>query len=432
MASFRIKLGSASTLVKLFSYPNKPGSTESLAETILHWFNQMLARDGFAAKGGTASVRAEGTRYFLDLEGPAEMKGYVERLLPFLKNGADALDVINKEIKKGKKKWPAWLKEIYPQLKNRFWDPLDRGNWRFFLPIGMALVKQKMVNFFHYPPMRLLDEMRDYLDDPVPVRLNELMKANGIQTEEEAWLYSTVMDGAPIAAPDDEGTIYKAAGDFRNAVHLLPIQHFHVYQQAQTELLLNTSPVDDGYTIPIVVYGTSARKSFNAIWQAGLSPGEKPTTRVEVVAGKQTPVLCSGHPYAFFAQVQTEVGAGEMKPEAWPKGVKTMVHDLAVIRWQIGMSKNPKKDPAAEWKSSLKYWNDPVQLETVYQLVLHEGSLWYPDPKSLEFTFRLSLEDVAVRAREAADAVIQSQQWKTSSRSQSAKKKTKGKPKTSK
>ena len=47
----------------------------------------------------------------------------------------------------------------------------------------------------------------------------------------------------------------------------------------------------------------------------------------------------------------------------------------------------------------------PAQLDTAYGLVLHQGSLWYPDPKSLEFTFRLSLDDVAPRAAEAAKSV---------------------------
>ena len=42
MASFSIELGSAESLVKLFTYPNRPGSTESLSDTILHWVNQML------------------------------------------------------------------------------------------------------------------------------------------------------------------------------------------------------------------------------------------------------------------------------------------------------------------------------------------------------------------------------------------------------
>ena len=77
---------------------------------------------------------------------------------------------------------------------------------------------------------------------------------------------------------------------------------------------------------------------------------------------------------------------------------------MAAIRWQIQMSKNPKVDPATDWSACLEYWNDLSRLETVYALVLHEGSLFYPDPKSLVFEFRLSLKDVKDRAFEAAEA----------------------------
>ena len=179
MASFDVELGSATTLVKLFSYPNKQGSTESLADTVLHWVDQMLARDGFATKGACASVRVEGSKYVLGLEGPAGLQGYVERLPRFLANGEAALGVIA-TIKRSKKTWPAWLKKLHPELKDRMWDPLGTGSWRYFLPLGMAMLNQKAVNFFHYPPMRLLDEMRDYLDDPVPVRLIELTRSKNI------------------------------------------------------------------------------------------------------------------------------------------------------------------------------------------------------------------------------------------------------------
>ena len=408
VSTLTLELGSAETLVKLFSYPNKPGGSESLADTILHWINQMLARDGFAGKGATASVQVNGNKYSLVLNGPDEVNDYADRLPTFLKYGEEALNVIETVIKKGKpeKPWPEWVK---PPLKNRLWDPLDRGTWRFFLPLGLAMVRQKAVNFFHYPPMRLLDQMRDYLDDPVPVRLIELMYANGIDTLEEAWLYSTVMDGAPIAAPDDEGTIYYPVKDDKSQkenppVHLLPIEKFGDYQKKLTELLLNTSSVDKGYTVPIVVYGTPARDTFNSIWKkAGLSDVKR-ANYVSIVEGKQTPVLSSRHPYAFFAQVQTSVGVGEMKPEMWESGVRAMINDLAAIRWQIQMSKNPKVDPATEWSACLEYWNDLSRLETVYALVLHEGSLFYPDPKSLVFEFRLSLKDVKDRAFEAAEA----------------------------
>ena len=395
MATYSIPLGPAESLVELFSYPNMPGSTEVLPETISHWFNQTIVRDGFGAKGATASVRVIGGQYTLELDGPAELEAYTSRLPQFLEHGRAALEVQKSLVDaKPDKPWPKWVK---PPLADKLWDPQDTGSWRFFLPFGMAMVNQKALNFFHYPPMRLLDAMRDYLDDPVPVRLIELMKANGIETDEEAWLYSTVMDGAPIAAPDDQGTIYKPNGDFSNPVHLIPIQHFHDYQRAQVELLLNVSETCEDHTVPMVVYGTPARDTFNELYGGDQELRSGHVMSVEIIDAKQTAVLSSGHPYAFYAQVQAEVGSGSILPEKWPTAIKTMAKDLVVVRWQHQMAEDPTQDPDDVLADCQKYWGDKKQRNTVAALALHQGSLLYPDPNSLQFHFALSLKEADSR-----------------------------------
>ena len=74
-----------------------------------------------------ASVRVEGTEFVLDLNGSPKMQGYVERLPLFLKHGEAALDVITGKIMKGTTTWPKW---VDPPLKDRLWDPWDRGTRR--------------------------------------------------------------------------------------------------------------------------------------------------------------------------------------------------------------------------------------------------------------------------------------------------------------
>lgn len=330
------------------------------------------------------------------------MAKYRDRLPRFLSHGLAALDVIEK-LKKVKlrpgQEWPKWLNLPKNDI-NKLWDPQKTGKWRFFLPVGMAMINLKSLQFFHYPPIRLLNTMRDYLNDPVPVRLIELLETNGVASEPEAWLYSTVMDGAPIAAPDDQGTIYKP-GDSKTAVHLIPIQRFNDYQRAQTELLLNTSPVNEQYTIPIVVYGTPARETFAKLYMKNRKTVS--TTKAEnistVIKGKKTAVLGSGHPYAFYAQVQAQVGSGSILPEKWPTAVATMIKDLVVCRWQVERAKDPTTDPEQVLKECESYWNAKEQREVVYTLVLHQGSLLYPDPTSLQFTFGLSLDDARKRVK---------------------------------
>ena len=398
MASFSISLGAADQLTLLYSYPNQPGSSETLANTITHWFNLTLMRDGYAAQGANASVRIDGSDYILDIDGPSGIEEYGNRLVKFLKNGSEALevvDVLKKPSSKPEQPWPDWLQ---PPAEDKLWDPQNTGKWRFFLPFGMAMIKQKSLQFFHYPPIRLLDTMRDYLDDPVPVRLIELLQANGVKDEQQAWLYSTVLDGAPIAAPDDQGTIYPPGGYNPNnpAVHLIPISHFHDYQRMQVELLLNTSEVNEEYTVPIIVYGTPARETFGDLYLDGNEVSTSEAITIEnIVQGRKTAVLGSGHPYAFYAQVQSEVGDGTIIPQQCSTAVSTMKKDLTVSRWQVCMAGDPTLDPDAVFQECKDYWNSPEQQATICKLVLHQGSLLYPDPNSLKFEYRVSLEQAA-------------------------------------
>ena len=172
-SSLSIALGSADRLTPLYSYPNSPTLNLTLAQTIEHWFALTLARDGLAPQGPQANVRVTDDIYYLDLSGPDSLAAsfalYGQRLPQFLTIGEAALN------------------NVVPMLKQTGkWDPCPDGPtppyhpWRFFLPHGMAMLNQKALLFFHYPPIRLLDVNQDYLDDPVPVRCEELLAANGV------------------------------------------------------------------------------------------------------------------------------------------------------------------------------------------------------------------------------------------------------------
>jgi hypothetical protein len=380
-----IPLGTEARVALLYSYPNTPDAGGSLADTVTHWFTQTLVRDGVAAAGATASVRVEAGQYYLDLDGPpdaaASFPTYAERLPRFLQNGHDALTT------------------VIPQLQSEGrWDPSPDPEpppyrpWRFFLPHGLAMVHQRSLQFFHYPPIRLLEGTRDYLMDPVPVRWAELLEANGVGSEQEAWLYETVMDATPIAAEDDQGS--KPGGDPHWG--LIPIQAFHAYQRAQVELLLNVSPARKGYTVPIVVYGAHPRDTFSALF--GVKLGVNVAATAEILPGRKTPVLGSNHPYVFYATAQgfATVGSGRVLSEQDCRAAaKVMTTDLVVARWQKLMADDPSQDPQTVLVDCTAYWTDPSRARTVCALTRHQASLHYPDPTSLAFRFDLSLADAA-------------------------------------
>lgn len=256
MAHYEIELGSADRLAVLYSYPNLKNDGSSLAATIERWFRLTLVHDGLKLQskgdkpgtGATCTVHNEREFYTLVLDGPAthadEFRAYCDRLPKFLEHGWTAYEYDVARIKAGR--------TIKP------WDPILH-DWRFFLTHGLALARPKSMQFFHYPPIRLL-ALQNYLDDPVPFRCEELLVANGVASMEEARQYEAVMDACPIGASDEQG-----------GLGTIPIDEFYGYQAAQTRLLIGnpkdtTFPWKQSSTIPIVVYGTHPKRVFSKLF----------------------------------------------------------------------------------------------------------------------------------------------------------------------
>ncbi len=398
-----IPLGTKDRLTVLYSYPNSATDGRSLPATIEHWFGQTLQRDGLG--DCSASVRIMDGTYYLDFRGPdsavPSFAGYAKRLPQFFANG-----------------WAAWA-DVVPMLqKTGKWDPCpDKPTpvapapylpWRFFLPHGMPMLNQKALLFFHYPPIRLLETNQDYLNDPVPVRCEELLTANGVP-DSDLMLFNTVMDATPIGAEDDQGSKNpdQCAADgcpttaYDKDYGLIPIQFFPDYQKAQVSLLLNPSP-KPGYTAPIVIYGAHPLATFNKLYGTNLKVYQT-TVVTGILPGLKTPVLASSHPYVFYGMAQGfgpgQIGAGSILPPLkddkgqmhYPLKDATaqMIKDLAVARWLKDMSDDPSQSVADVWVAAQKFWNDPAQTNTVSDLVQHQGSLCYYNPPALDFKFNV-------------------------------------------
>lgn len=418
-----ISLGTEDRLTVLYSYPNSAADGRSLPATIEHWFGQTLKRDGLV--GSDASVRIMDGTYYLDFRGPdsavPSFQLYAERLPQFLANG-----------------WAAWT-NVVPMLKSTGkWDPCpDKSTpsapylpWRFFLPHGMPMLNQKALLFFHYPPIRLLETNQDYLNDPVPVRCEELLAANGVASlspdnlaSGDIMLFNTVVDATPIGAEDDQGSKNpkKCAADgcpataYDKDYGLIPIQYFPDYQKAQVSLLLNPSPTK-GYTAPIVIYGAHPLATFNKLYGTKLAVYQT-TVAADIIPGLKTPVLASSHPYVFYGDAQgfdkDNIGSG-IFTDPNRNSTAQMIKDLAVARWLKAMSEDPSQDVAKVWTACQAFWNDPARASAVSDLVQHQGSLWYNNPPSLDFVFKVPLQattaakSAATPAKPAAPAATKS------------------------
>jgi deoxyribonuclease-2 len=382
-----IPLGTEACVSQLFSFPNSPATPWTLADTVKHWVDLTLVRDGLAAQGAQASVSIGRSGYLLTLDGPpalqTQLMQYAVRLPRFLENGWQALTTVVPTL----------------QAFGR-WDPSPDAPapgsppyapWRFFLPLGMAMLNQKALLFFHYPPIRLLDTNQDYLNDPVPVRCAELLAANGV-TANDLPLFNRVMDATPIGAEDDQGA--KTLPDHTTPAvdpvwGVIPIQYFHDYQRAQVTLLLNTSSVNQDYTVPIVVYGAHPLATFNELY--GLTLSNNQVTVASIIPGKKTPVVATTHPYVFYGRAQgfDAIGSGKLVDVAG--ATAQMTSDLAVAGWLKRMSDDPAQDPQAVLSACQQYWKSSAQAAMVSALVQHQGSLKYSDPNTLAFEFLVPL-----------------------------------------
>ena len=403
MSQYRIQIGKGDLLTQLFSFPNAATVSDTLAATVLYWFRQTLGNDGIDAR---ASIEANASNdYTLTLDADdalaPKLALYADRVPKFLANGRDAIAGSVSQIRADGK-----------------WDPISTDPppsyrpWRFFMPLGMAMVNQKSVQFFHYPPIRLLEQTRNYLEDPVPARCFELLQANGVPAGDLP-LYNTVVDGAPIAAEDNQGSMQqykgKAVGD--PTWGLIPINYFNAYQKAQVELLLN--PVGSAYTVPIVVYGAHPRQIFAKLYNIDLGKPTKgswqfvPTPAIaEIIPGRKTPVLSANHPYNFYAEAQgfDTVGSGQfLSADRCKSATDILRGDLSVARWQQTMAQDPSLPPADVFNSCTSYWNDPARAGEVCALVRHEASLKYSDPVTLAYSFALPLPDAAALCAKTAN-----------------------------
>ncbi|SLN45013.1 hypothetical protein PEL8287_02302 [Roseovarius litorisediminis] len=398
MIKIKIELGGSDRVAILFSFPNNKSLGWSLEETVVHWINQTLTRDGYNAAGLppviVAEVEISGGNVTLVLSSEVDLAHVLTRYQA----------IIPKFLEIG---WKAYSTVVPILKKEGRWDPRGKG-WRFFLPLGLPMLNQKTLQFFHYPPIKMLQAMQDYLDDPVPHRLENLLMVNGVSDRADAQTYETIVDGAPIAAPDDEGSAKCSKCDPEWGC--IPIQFFMEYQKGMVELLLHESANCPGYTLPIVVYGSHPRKIFSEQFLGGDMVKVNVPVCAEIVPGLKTWIIGANHPYNFYWTAQADsdpekgsVGDGEMNlahcasppSEGGKSAVDLMQGDLITTRWQKDMAGNPSMDGNMVLRAAQAHWTNPENDNMRCALTQSQATLLYTNKEQTTFTFRVGVEDAA-------------------------------------
>lgn len=434
MADFQysILLGFApQALAELYSF--EPGAPQqcTLNEQIEHFVTQTLQREGidlqvtaysqdskvsFEKRGVSDAEREHLWQYIRALE---------PRYLQMLRNASDALQVMPIIKARG----PRVRQDVKP------WDPDQQIRpdpvqaWRPFFGHGLPLVEPRCVQLFHYPPLRLLQKYRDYLDDPVPRKVELLLLANqswdDLLRESSApashlqndppyrlALYERVIDSCPIAAPDDQGSkpVVDAQGQpicDENGVQfvgLMPYEDFLDYQRKELKLHLRVHPSRADYTIPMNIFGDPARLQFQKL--TGVEIDKSAVSARPVVgsahltpSGPKTPYIAWWHPYEFYwrahGRSSQTIGQGKLvMTEATRVDIEgLLIDDLALAGWTLAMVEDPSRDVEATLKRYQQLWNSPERAPQVQALARHLASFKETGADRLGYAFGESLTD---------------------------------------
>lgn len=303
-----LMLGSEQELVGLYSYPNTTTSKESLEDTIKHYLQQTVTRDGL--HDSTILVGKSGDQYAASILAPSPIvMDYVERIPTFL--------LIGKAAYTGA--------ELAQQ--QAFWQK----DWRFFLPLGLPMINQRSIQLLHFPPDYSLPK-QDYLGSKTSQRWERLLEANNVPAK-EVTLYETIVDIAPIAAPAGDGA--KLEPTYR---------YFQDYAHALLKFLV-TPAAQVKQTRSVVAYGVPVHKWVEQ--QFGLRLTVLSTGQLSLGDGIQAPILGANHPSYFWYAAALSCDLG------WD----VMREDLIAARWQQRISEGRHNSPHRVLEDATSYWD---------------------------------------------------------------------------
>ena len=325
-ADVRIALGSPTRVSQLFAYPNNCSAicyrNWSLAETVEHYLDQSVQRDGYPA--AKVDVSDKNGELYATISGVPD--NYGKPLEQLLAAGDLAYQGASKLNADGK-----W-----------------QYDWYFFLPLGMALEIRRSVELLHFPPDYSLTQAQDYLESKTTDRWAELLEQNGVPLAQTA-AYQTIIDIAPIAAPASAGSTLADT--------------YSYFQPYQTNMVAQlTSRADSQVpSLPMVAFGGPVRDWVHQ--QYGVTLGVLGLGQITPVAGRSVAVLGSNHPsYIWYAADPENYGGDQQKADQ--AGLKVMGQDITAACWQADMGRNPGADAAATLNSCTQKWQVSDQLQT--------------------------------------------------------------------
>ncbi|KTG17702.1 hypothetical protein AUR63_07740 [Guyparkeria sp. XI15] len=225
------------------------------------------------------------------------------------------------------------------------WDPKPRADqpWAMFLPLGLPLATQQTVLFLDYPPIPALTG-RDYLNNYTMCRWGRLMGAAGAATPTA---FETIVDARPIAAPGSGESQYLPD----------PITHFNTDTAAGGDYLapmLQLLTESDGTSRPIAVFGSDARDAWaNMVGRKSVDVLDAGTTHLAKSA-PATPWIATNHPDV------TSYNCCPGDPASRCGNSHNLIgdekKDFVAACWLITMSETPGQSPETVRQQCEKRW----------------------------------------------------------------------------
>lgn len=314
-----------------------------LAETIRLYTRQSLDNDGL--KSTTVSVDIQGSNApQVTLTGPDKQAilDFAQAHQAFL-NEAHAVQGSN-----GVQKC---------QQTKGCWDPNPNAQypWALFLPFGMAMINQPLVNFMNYPPAVSL-EQKNYLDNNTMRRWTGVLEAVGISNAAQ---YETIVDGRPIAAAGS------GQADYMPDIKTYFNSQGNEYVSPMISLLAPSK--DKEYSKAVTILGTPAAAEWAKIIGVGsIMPGDVGTTTT-ISSGKKTNWVAGNHPNVTSYQCCPGDPSKNCKAhDGYPVSDKLVPDeqtDLMVACIEKGLGENPGADVTKLQTACKSAWNPPTSIE---------------------------------------------------------------------
>ncbi|KAL3487988.1 hypothetical protein BJX62DRAFT_240467 [Aspergillus germanicus] len=293
-----LELDDEATTTRLFRFPNDGHANKSLQETIEHYINASMRREGVAEWHISANITADRCTVAITLDEQGATK---------------------------------------PSLLTA------KRAYRLRMPFGRAGPETKRGRF---------SCRWDYLDSKTTRRWWELLALNGVPDEERA-RYSCILDIVPVAAPARDGEKLRQAGIYNGPFDSYAVPLFELLVVPSSDSS-ESKPRQYPYYRPLIALGLPIRVWMKRVWNLSLGVLDTGTIDLDE-SGATCNVIAANHPSFFYYAVRSNTGPDAEKKNL-ATGLAEMKQDIVAAAWHAEMGRNPGADPSVALRMSAQKW----------------------------------------------------------------------------